>query len=160
MSTAEQRQSRFEKYLVRGPGCWTWTGARMRTGYGSFRWASYVRELAHRAAWRIYVGPIPTGMQVCHHCDNPPCVRLDHLFLGTNADNLQDMARKGRHYSRTAPEKVRRGANHPGTKLSAADVVVIRRELASGATKSELARQFHVSRTLIRVVNRHHWSDR
>jgi hypothetical protein len=54
----ERRKVRFEKYVVKGPGCWTWTGARMRTGYGSFRWASYVRDLAHRAAWRIYVGTI------------------------------------------------------------------------------------------------------
>jgi len=53
--------------------------------------------MAHRKAWEDEHGPIPPGMNVCHHCDNPPCINPDHLFLGTQKDNAVDMSRKGRH---------------------------------------------------------------
>lgn len=73
--------------------------------------------LVHRVSWEMHVGPIPDGMLVCHKCDNPPCVRPDHLFLGSDADNLRDMAIKGRAGSVVHPEKLLRGdawkAAHP-----------------------------------------------
>ena len=77
--------------------CWLWQGAvhTDRGGYGAFQDGDGIKY-AHRAAWELENGPIPEGMQVCHHCDNPPCVRGSHLFLGTQKDNIADMLAKGR----------------------------------------------------------------
>lgn len=77
--------------------CWEWTGARLPRGYG-FAWDNAVgaNRLAHRLAWELTNGPIPDDLWVLHRCDNPPCVRPDHLFLGTAADNAHDMMAKGR----------------------------------------------------------------
>lgn len=75
--------------------CWAWTGGCQSGGYGVLHTKDKT-WLAHRFSWTFANGSIPEGMQVLHHCDNPPCVRPEHLFIGTQKDNLQDMARKGR----------------------------------------------------------------
>jgi hypothetical protein len=81
--------------------CWPWTAAASELGYGSFNFNGRVIP-SHRAAWQIVVGEIPDGLEVCHHCDYPPCVRADpdplvsHLFLGTHWQNLKDSRDKGR----------------------------------------------------------------
>lgn len=87
----------WDKVDVGGPGeCWLWTGAKNKDGYGSVGMGNGKTELAHRAVWLELVGSIPAGKYVLHTCDNPSCVRPDHLWLGTQADNVADCARKGR----------------------------------------------------------------
>ena len=76
--------------------CWLWTGHRGPTGHGRFRVEPHT-ESAHRIAFQLSSEErIPPGMAVCHRCDNPPCVRPSHLFLGTPSDNIREMHRKGR----------------------------------------------------------------
>jgi hypothetical protein len=78
--------------------CHIFMGDRNSLGYGRVRTSHfpYRTMYVHRIVWEAANGPIPDGMEVCHSCDNPPCARLEHLFLGTHRENLQDMARKGR----------------------------------------------------------------
>ena len=88
-------KARFLDKFTVTPGCWLWRGAITSTGYGHMKVGEHY-EKAHRIAWRFAYGVIPDGLQVCHRCDNPPCVNPDHLFLGTQVDNLRDCYRKGR----------------------------------------------------------------
>lgn len=87
--------------------CWEWTGARFPRGYGTTRFEGK-NWYSHRLAWVLTNGPIPAGLQVCHTCDNPPCCRPEHLFLGTIKENLQDASAKGR-LTRSAETRERMG---------------------------------------------------
>lgn len=97
-------ESRFESQYVRVPfsGCWLWTGAiKNQFGHGAFKLGSRASkvEYSHRQSWVMHKGPIPDGLCVCHSCDVPSCVNPDHLFLGTQADNMKDKVLKGRQLS-------------------------------------------------------------
>lgn len=76
-------------------GCWEWTGVCDSNGRGKMSIHNKERS-THRLSWELHNGPIPDGLLVCHKCDNPPCLRPDHLFLGTQKDNMQDAIKKGR----------------------------------------------------------------
>ena len=90
--------ARFWSRVRRSDGCWEWIGVRTVKRYGRHTEPLTGRKLrAHRLSWEIHFGPIPDGLCVLHHCDNPPCVRPDHLFLGTDKDNSVDRVRKGRN---------------------------------------------------------------
>lgn len=76
-------------------GCWNWTGSALPTGYGKLT-VNGKQTSTHRISYVVHYGPIPPGMHVCHRCDNPRCIRFDHLWLGTPKANMQDRDRKGR----------------------------------------------------------------
>ena len=88
-----------EKYQVVPSGCWMWTGATMSKGYGKVMITTAPKttylEGAHRLSWLLHNGPIPEGKQVLHKCDVRSCVNPEHLFVGTNQDNIQDRIAKG-----------------------------------------------------------------
>ena len=151
--------------------CWPWTGAA-NGRYGTVKSAGRPL-LTHRVAWELTHGPIPAGIQVCHKCDNPICVRPTHLFLGTQRDNIADMDRKGRR-PKPSPERIAalpRGEawrqRHPrqaqgervgGSKLTADKVREIRRLRSEGWTLERLADEFGVRIGTIRfIVTRQTW---
>ncbi len=88
---------RFWLRVDRSGDCWEWTGARQGRGYGKVGVGKAKSALAHRVSYELSNGPIPDGMIVCHRCDNPPCVRPDHLFLGDDLANALDRESKGRN---------------------------------------------------------------
>ena len=142
--------------------CWTWLGIPNRDGYGTMsvggRGSSAI--LAHRLSWELHFGPIPDGLCVLHKCDNPPCVRPDHLFLGTNADNSRDMALKGRAGPTQHPESYR-GDNNGRSKLTANAVAEIRRIYSEGGvTQKALAVRFGVQQAGVsKAVRGATWED-
>ncbi len=131
-----------------GP-CWIWTGSIDIGGYGHlyFGGRGSKEAKAHRIAWLLVNGPIPNGLLVLHKCDNRPCIRPDHMFIGTAGDNARDAVAKGRW---------RMGERNGNAKLTDADVPEIRRRLAAGEKQRDLAAVFKVSQHLIGLVNRGH----
>lgn len=90
------RDARFWARVAKGEGCWLWQGSVSPNGYGRLTVDGEVVG-AHRFAFELTSGAaVPDGFYVCHRCDNPTCVRPDHLFLGTPKDNVDDMIAKGR----------------------------------------------------------------
>lgn len=126
-------------------GCWIWMKPLDRTGYGRIRAPGQKVRLAvqaHRLSWTITNGPIPNGLKVCHSCDIRCCVNPDHLFVGTQAENMADMSRKGR-------ASIRRGTESHFAKLKHEDVLFI---LSSDLPYADLTRKFGVSdQTVYRI---------
>lgn len=158
---------RFWSRARKAPGnrCWEWIAGRVSAGYGSLTYQQTF-VAAHRLSWFIHNGVIPPRLWVLHECDNPPCVRPSHLFLGTRLDNVLDMIRKGRANRRS-------GADHPmnqnhefrlaGTKngralLTDDDVREIRTRVGQGESVAHLARETGMSEGALRhIVKRRHW---
>lgn len=95
----ESLKDRLERNYIPEPnsGCWLWLASENPRGYGQVWDIDEGRAIvAHRASYKVFVGPIPEGARVLHKCDTPLCINPDHLFLGTQQDNLLDMATKGR----------------------------------------------------------------
>lgn len=133
---------RFWSHVAKAD-CWEWSGSRWPGGYGIMRLGDR-RLQAHRFSWELHRGPIPTGLCVCHRCDNPPCVNPAHLFLGTHLENVLDSSRKGRrHTSRNVGER------NGGAKLTADQVHAIR---AAAGRITQIARSFGVSSRAIRDI--------
>lgn len=155
--------SRFWDSVDKSGDCWVWTGKLTDAGYGHF-WVKGERR-AHRHAWALTYGSIPAGMCVLHRCDNRPCVRPDHLFLGTVADNNADMTAKGRNARGlksgpyTKPESVRKGSRHHKAKLTEELVAAMRVLYLSGEVScAELGRRHGVhSSTAARAILGQRW---
>lgn len=123
--------------------CWEWLGSKNDEGYGRVRWPDGSRKSpvvgAHRVAFEIARGGIPSGMLIRHTCDNPTCVNPEHLLIGTKADNASDMVLRGRHVSRVNPKALRHGDRHYWSKLTEADVFDIYRMRQEGKTLKLIA---------------------
>ena len=138
---------RFWSQVEKGDGCWLWRGygreyGRMRVGNRFL--------FVHRLSWEWAHGPIPGDLRVLHRCDTPRCVRPDHLFLGTIADNNRDRHLKGRDATGDANgarlcRGQHKGARNPSAKLSDADVASARAKRTAGARIVDLAREYGVS---------------
>lgn len=142
--------SRFWDRVSVGDGCWEWMAGRVKAGYGVF-WDGTRQVRAHRYSWELHKGPIPPGLNVCHHCDNPPCVNPDHLFVGSHADNVADRVGKGRTRTRTWDE---RGEINPAAKLTNVQVATIKAKGLAGYTIMELASEFGVSFSNVAMILR------
>lgn len=135
-------------------GCWLWENFTDALGYGRTEMAGVPEHRAHRIAWHLTHGPVPRGLRVLHKCDVRCCVNPDHLFIGTQADNVADMVRKGRNRNNTP----RGSANHYA-RLDEDSVWAIRQMLAHKLfTQAEIARDYGVSpMTLSRIANNQTW---
>lgn len=120
--------------------CWEWRACRDGSGYG--RIGHNGRAIpASRASWMVQVGPIPEGRMVLHHCDNPPCVNILHLYLGDHADNARDASERGLLAGRSGLP----GEENPRSKLTQSDVVALRRDRhESGMTYRQLGAKYGI----------------
>lgn len=160
--------------------CLEWTAYRDQGEYGHFKLAGSMPR-AHRVAWELEHGKIPDGLQVLHKCDNPPCVRAEHLFLGTPADNAADRDVKGRHNpacgerngarlhpeslargdrsgARLHPESRARGERNGNSKLTTENVTSIFQLHAESWSQRRIAKEFGVSGAHIdRILSHRNW---
>lgn len=125
-----------------GDGCWVWIGSFVVTGYGTLQ-VKGKSVGTHRYSYELHFGPISNGLFVCHRCDNRACVRPDHLFLGTIADNMNDAWSKQRMYP---------NGRHPGAKLFPEQVIEIRQRYASGESSRRLSAEYQINLTTIKKI--------
>lgn len=138
---------RISPFIEKTDSCWLWTGDLNRAGYGRFIYGGK-RWTAHRASYQVYIGdlpPVERGTKCCvlHRCDNPRCANPDHLFLGSQADNMRDKAEKGRAIGAHPGEK------HHCAKLTRVQVDMIR---AEPERKQEWIKLFGVARRTVEDV--------
>lgn len=144
---------RFWKYVEKTDTCWMWRGCRTSSGYGRLQLPEQKTLRAHRLSYEFAYGEVPPNMWVLHHCDTPPCVRPEHLFLGTAADNVRDMMAKGRGKWKSGTEH---GLHkHPEKAHSAKlgwEQVGELRALKGKMTHAELAKKFGISASQVYTI--------
>lgn len=153
-------KQRFEQKTKQADsGCIEWIGSVKPDGYGN-AWHNGSNIPAHRLSWILHHGQIPHGMFVCHKCDNPRCVNVDHLFVGTHTDNMRDMFAKGRsRWQKSSPsgrkpyaKKSIDHASRYGSSLDESSVAEIKRLIAKKTMIKEVASMFGVSRPCISAI--------
>lgn len=165
----ERSAGRFWSKVDKSGECWTWRAGFNPAGYGKFK-LSYDGKShtvpSHRVSFMLSNGSIPTGMVVCHKCDNPKCVNPSHLWLGTPAENMVDKVEKGRQarghsLSMAIAGKIKnqvRGTRCHSAILNERNIIEIREMIFAGMTQREVARMFGVSfQTICNIVNRKSW---
>lgn len=128
--------------------CIEWTGFKDKNGYGELCIIKNGIERfwkAHRASWLVHNGDIPNNMLVCHYCDNPSCIRIEHLFLGTHKDNMKDKMQKGRH-------RTHKGSECKRSKLNEIQAMEILNLKNSGISSHELCKKYNIKASTIRSI--------
>lgn len=154
----EINERRFWDRVKIGDGCWEWLGAKQHQGYGWMRLGgsqNSPRTMAHRFAYELVNEPLGE-LLACHRCDNPLCVRPDHIFAGSHAENSADMVSKGRQ----KPSVHRRsGERCVHAKVTDEQALDIRARRRAGATYTELGAIFGLTKSGARSVCHRHWMD-
>lgn len=145
----------FWSQVEKGDGCWCWTGNRHRQGYGRLK-VNGRTTYAHRIAYELECGPVPSGLKVLHGCDNPPCCNPAHLSTGTQLANVADAVRKGRM-------RTQRGSSHKLAKATEDVALAIRRDYLPGSSGERsivgLAKRHGLSKSVVhRIIHRQSWS--
>lgn len=144
MTTGDYERLLSKVEFIPECGCWIWTCGYSSTGYGSF-WLGGRSIGAHRASWVLHGKDIGEGEVLCHKCDTPGCVNPDHLFVGSQKDNILDMHAKGRQHSNA-------GSRHGLHKVTEADVRQIRKRGRAGESIHSIARDFPITASTIRGI--------
>jgi hypothetical protein len=139
----------YKRLVVAESGCLEWSGCCKSKGYG---WLTFNGKSwgAHRLAWVLEHGDIPVGMCVCHKCDNPKCCNVNHLFLGTVADNTHDMIAKGRQKFASMVGKL--GEGSPNHRHSFETITAIRGLRGAGLLQREVAQMFGATQSFVSAV--------
>lgn len=139
---AKDLSDRFWSKVNKTATCWLWTGAKLKTGYGSIR-IDHKAVRAHRVAYELLVGEIPDGGLILHSCDTPLCVNPDHLRIGDKRANTHDAIERGQHVV---------GEDHYRAKIPNHAIATIRAALAAGVPGKYLAKQFGVGPSMISAI--------
>jgi len=148
---------RFHKSYVKdkSSGCWLWAGSLRGNGYGRIK-VNGRAVVASRYSWELHYGPIPDGLLICHTCDKPSCVNPEHLFVGTQKDNMADCIRKGRFVNNSSNPMFQKNIGRPGeenifAKLNSGQVVKI---LADTRKYVEIAADYNTTPENISFIKR------
>ncbi len=176
----DRELERFWNKVEESDSCWNWTASKYPDGYGAFNLRGKCNG-AHRVSWWIHRGEIPEGLEVCHHCDNPKCVKPDHLYVATHAQNIRDIHIRGRanlvrgdkhwtksqkerftgenNHARQHPERMARGERNGNSKLCEEAIRTIRTLYAlKHANSYQIGAAYGVHRSVVMdIVKRKTW---
>ncbi len=143
-STVDVKARLLERHLKDGSGCWLWAGEVRKSGYGVM--SIHRKQVGvHRASYEAFIGPVPEGMFVCHTCDVKTCINPEHLWVGSQQDNMNDKVNKGRQT---------KGEGHGMHKLEEPQVVEIKTMLSKGVSQLDVAKMFSVHKSTISLIAR------
>jgi len=144
----------YSKGKIQENGCWEWTGFRDKNGYGRISYEHHQKMVpVHRLMYKLLKGEIPPKLYVCHHCDNPSCFNIHHLFLGTPKDNSRDRENKQR--GRTQNQN---GEKNHAAVLNPEIVLSIRKDKEDGMRERDIVRKYRLRQgTISKILLRKLW---
>ena len=147
----------WSKVTKTDDGCWEWVGARTTAGYGAVNVDGRMRR-AHRVAYELVIGAVPSGMNLLHSCDNRTCVNPAHLRFGTQRENMADMDSRGRRFTPFAGQ-IQKGSRNRNARLDEAKVSQVKARLAAGEHHATIAADYGVHRaTISQIARGHSWA--